>query len=216
MTSRLLRTIAFIVLGAAIFFTPSGDRCVHAQGKGRNIFEVQRNAPTRTRPKADDETRDRLNRALQDEFTNGLGTAGSYLYYLAFLLFLGILIGVLIHYDLRRRSREKTGYDNSKLLFRELCAAHQLTAVERRFLRDFAEDNDLEDPLPLFIEPHYFYDALDGRRYDDFSRMLRYLLVKLFDIKVAQETKATDSGLKGPKSADKHTETTIYVPPRRV
>lgn len=144
-----------------------------------------------------------------------MGESGSYLYYVIFLIFLGGLIGVLAYYDFNRRKSEKSGFDNSPHLFRELCAAHHLTAVERRFLRDFAEDNDLEDPLPLFIEPRYFYDALDERRHDDFSRMLRYMLVKLFDIKVVQETKATDSGLRSSKSADKHTETTIYVPPKK-
>lgn len=211
MTPRYLRILGLCVLVTVLFLPSPGDGDVYAQG--RNVFDVRKSSssPASSRPKSDDATRDRLNQAFQKEFTTGFGEAGTYLYYLVFLVFLGVLIGVLVYYDIHRRRSEQPGFDNPKYLFRELCAAHHLTAVERRFLRDFAEELDLEDPLPLFIEPRYFYDALNDHGHGFSVQMIRYLLVKLFDIKLAKEKKA-DPGHKGPKSADQHSQTTIYVP----
>ena len=209
MTPCQLRIFGLIVLGAALFLSALGSSCAFAQNN-RNIFDTKRTSspPSRPRPKADEATKERLNQAFQEEFTTGMGDLRSYLYYAVFLIFLGALTGVLVYYDMNRRRAEMEGFDNPKRLFRELCAVHRLTAAERKFLRDFAEDADLEDPLPLFIEPRYFYDALDRPEHTASRQMIRYLLVKLFDIKLAKEKRTI-----GNKPFDKHLETTILVPP---
>ena len=102
--------------------------------------------------------------------------------FLTFFGFLLILAVGLVFADLFLRRRSKTGIDNPRYLFTELARAHELTRIERQFLTDFADESNLEDPLPLFVEPKYFLSALDDDRFRTSHGMIESMLRKLFNI----------------------------------
>jgi len=102
--------------------------------------------------------------------------------FLVFFLFLIVLTVGLVYFDVHFRQRKKAGIDNPHYLFTELVRVHELNRIEKRFLTDFADESNLDDPLPLFIEPEYFRSALDDDRFRESHRMISYLLKKLFDI----------------------------------
>jgi len=120
-----------------------------------------------------------LTQGLRREFSSG--SQGVWFVFV-FLILLFALVGGLIYFDIFIRRRHKAGFDNPRYLFTELVRAHGLTRVERQFLMDFAGKLDLEDSLPLFIEPKYFLAALDDDRFRASHGMIEYLLKKLFDI----------------------------------
>ena len=118
-------------------------------------------------------------RDISDSFASGSGSSWIFLFFFVFLVALAI---GLVYFDLHLRRRSKVGIDNPHYLLTELIRAHELTRVEKQFLTDFADESNLTDPLPLFIEPKYFLSALDDDRFQESHRMIEYLLKKLFDI----------------------------------
>ncbi len=203
---RLTKTFVLLTVGAVVCLPAAEERGVGTQsvwaqqGGGRNIFEKSTSSES-SPPNADEAIRQRFS-----EISENFGSNFSVVYYIAFFVFLAAVVGILVYYDLMVRRKNGPDYDNPRVLFRELCATHRFTAAEKRFLKNLAEDLDLEDPLPLFIEPSYFVQALEDARFDASGQMLRYLLGKLFDIKVAAATQ------KHVPSTDQHSDTTVLVP----
>ncbi len=203
MSPHLKVFFVLLILGASTCFPWLEERSLWAQG--RNLLRPTPSDSATSKPKADELTAQTLSQSFQREFQSG--SRYSYLQYALFFLFLAVLIGVLLFFDFQGKKRNKSDYDDPNRLFRELSSAHRLTAAERKFLYNFAEDLDLEGPLPLFIEPNYFYHALGDTRFERSEQMLRYFLLKLFDIKQKQ-----DMGTHFSSLVDQHSETTILVP----
>lgn len=153
---------------------------VSAQSERRRVFDVDRSTPSKPRQAADEELARSLKRGLGRGF--GSNSFRTNLAYIVFFLFLFLVVGGLIYYDMKYRQRLQKVHEDPDMLFRELCAAHELTKVENRFLRDFAKENRLRNPLPLFIEPKYFERALKRENDDATRSTLEYLLEKLFDL----------------------------------
>ena len=59
-----------------------------------------------------------------------------------------------------------------------------MTRSERRFLRVLADELDLDDPLPLFIEPSYFTTSLENEHLTAHRKTILYMLKKLYDIRL--------------------------------
>ena len=112
------------------------------------------------------------------------GSQGIWIF-VTFFIFLIALAAGLIYFDIYVRQRNKADLDNPRFLFIELVRAHELNRTEKQFLTDFADESNLEDPLPLFIEPEYFLTALDDERFRESYRTIAYLLKKLFGIEHA-------------------------------
>ncbi len=141
------------------------------------------------------------------QFTTRSDSQGT-LFFFGFFVFLLALTGGLIYFDYYYRKRSQAIIDNPAYLFAELVRAHELTRAEKRFLTDFANGFDLEDPLPLFIEPKYFLAALDDNRYAETHKTIEYLLKKLFDISRTEEPSFDASRIRTFSGA-----TTIIRPP---
>ncbi|MDR1052844.1 MAG: hypothetical protein LBL39_01605, partial [Planctomycetaceae bacterium] len=92
-----------------------------------------------------------------------------------------IVLGVLLERYLMYRM--KMTADSPSALFIELCAAHQLTRMERLLVERVAELADIDDPLPVFVEPKYLADAIDNLNFRNSRQMIEYLLTKLFESK---------------------------------
>jgi hypothetical protein len=134
-----------------------------------------------TGPKADQLT----SQSLKESFGQGFNPSArgrGMTYYLVILSILGLLTAALIYLDKRYRQFQKDGYDNPEMLFRELCVAQQLTKVERALLKDIALELDLENSLPLFVDPQLFVRALTEPRFIEQRKTIKYLLGKFFDI----------------------------------
>src|SRR5262245_53298142 len=52
--------------------------------------------------------------------------------------------------------REKGANHSPWCLFKELCAAHQLTPRERQLMTRLAQHHRLEHPTALFVEPNWW------------------------------------------------------------
>ena len=120
-------------------------------------------------------------RGIGEQFSNR-SQWGQTVGVLACILLLLVLAASLAVLDGYWRRRNKAIIDNPRYLFTELVRAHELTRIERQFLINFANEKNLEDPLPLFIEPQYFQSALDDDQFSESYPMIDYLLKKLFDI----------------------------------
>ena len=118
-------------------------------------------------------------RDVSDAFTSGSGSPWIFLVFFIFLVALAI---GLVYLDIHLRRQGKPAIDNPRYLFTELVRVHELTRVEKQFLENFADESELEDPLPLFVEPEYFLSALDDNRFRKSYEMIASLLKKLFDI----------------------------------
>ncbi|MDR0871819.1 MAG: hypothetical protein LBN39_13635 [Planctomycetaceae bacterium] len=183
MVFRLTLPFSLFLLSAVFLFSPFGNVPLCAQEGNRNIFQKKdSNTPGKPRPKADQSKKQVLQTMMSEEFSPTFGDTRTYLLVFGFLLIVALFIIAVYNIDARYRDMFKPGYENPPALFREVCAAHQLTLSERHFLKRFAEEADLDNPLPLFIEPQHFLSALQDARFDASKEMLWYFLVKLFDI----------------------------------
>lgn len=209
----ILIALAPVVLAC---FDPGIGRSYAQQGDGRNIFETKRSsAPSTPRPKTDEAITNTLREAFQQDF--GPNSVQTYFVFLGFFLILGGVVIVLVRYDVKHRRRFRSAYEDPDFLFRELCAVHGLTKAERRFLRNLADDLELDDPLPLFIEPKHFLRATDAEKYQTHKSMLHYFLEKLFDFESEESDSSIVSGthpggatVMDPPSISGHT--TVYRP----
>lgn len=148
-----------------------------------NIFDSKNNPSSiSSQRKADEAARQRLQEAMSDEFSPTLGDPQTYLMFFGFFILIVLLVVVVYSFNLRYRETLRPDYNDPNALFRELCSAHQLTMRERWFLKKFADDAELENPLPLFIEPQHFLGALQETDFDAHQEKIRYFLAKLFDI----------------------------------
>lgn len=188
MNGRNLLTIGILLA----FLVPCGTRengrgSAAAQGTTRTARDSKP-----TGPKADEESARALNEGLARGF-NPSSKISTLPYFIVTFLVLGVLVAVLVYADRKYRQYQKEGYENPNLLFRELCGAHQLTKLERSLLRDIARELDLEDALPLFIDPKYFFQALEEPEFADSRRAIKYLLGKLFDLRPDTDPRLSDS-----------------------
>ncbi|MDR2345976.1 MAG: hypothetical protein LBE18_07910 [Planctomycetaceae bacterium] len=93
------------------------------------------------------------------------------------------LIAVAVIFERYLVYRMKITADSPTALFIELCAAHQLTRMERSLIERVAEAADINDPLPIFIEPKYLQNAIDNPIFRSLRQSIEYLLAKLFETK---------------------------------
>ena len=199
MNRRRLVPIGFLLVLSLTMFVESVDAQL------RDAIKIPRQSGDRT----PSERRELLN-SFRQGFNAGSQKTGTK----SISLYVGIFIlvavtGGLIAWSFYRRHQSKTAVDSPRYLFTELARVHELTWVERQFLLNFADESDLEDPLPLFIEPQYFLSALDNDRYQESHRTIAYLLKKLFDIERGDFRVSTPS----PKRTHS-VATTILLPPR--
>ncbi|MDR0336287.1 MAG: hypothetical protein LBI18_04280 [Planctomycetaceae bacterium] len=105
-------------------------------------------------------------------------TAWSY-----FLLTVSLILTAVLFYLLHQYywKQHVLSLDNPWNLFRELCAAHKLTRLERQILRHIAEERHWDSPLPIFIEPSHLKSALTLKRFEKSQSLIESLLEKLFD-----------------------------------
>jgi hypothetical protein len=87
--------------------------------------------------------------APRGDVTGLLGMIGS-------LLLLGFAVWSFTRWYSRRESRP---LNSPKVLFRELCRAHQLGHADRKLLREIADWHGMADPVQLFLEPQHFQSA---------------------------------------------------------
>ncbi len=91
-------------------------------------------------------------------------------------------------YDRYSRSRStKGGYTSIRGLFRDLCKAHELSRPQQVLLRKIAKELNLDDPLPLFIEPRYLLRALSDHLVPDSSDAIRTIVETIFSEDVAPD-----------------------------
>lgn len=156
-----------------------------AQTQKRNVFEVDRTAPKRPRPKADDNTTQTLKQMMGRDFNSKMYGGNLYFFIVFFMLLFAAVVG-LVYYDTNYR-QNRSNLENPWLVFQELCKAHQLTRTERKFLKQLAQILQLDDPLPLFIEPKYLVGALENKNCAADRSSIEYFLRKLFDINPGEE-----------------------------
>ncbi len=161
-------------------------------------------------PKADPETAQTLKERFSREFDPSEKSTGLPYYLTAFVI-LGLLVAGLVYGDRKYRQFQKDGYENPAMLFRELCAAHQLTKLERGLLKDIAQELDLEDALPLFIDPKFFFSALEEPRFAESRKAIKYLLGKFFDIHSETDPRSTEWS--GVQRGEVGGATTMIYPP---
>ena len=145
-------------------------------------------------------------RDISDSFAGGSGP--SWVFLVFFICLAALAIG-LVYFDIYIRRQDRTGIDNPLYLFTELVRVHELTRVEKQFLEDFADESNLVDPLPLFVEPEYFLSALDDDRFQESYEMIAYLLKKLFGIERGVPRSSTK-----PRERSSSGLTTIIRPTR--
>lgn len=179
--NRLLWIVGLVWGCAFLFPLPSDREALYAQNDRRNLWDTKRNsAPHAPRPKADEEITRTLRDAMGRDF--GPNSLRTNFYFVIFFFFLAVVVGSLVYYDIHYRQRFRSSFEDPGLLFHELCEAHELTRSEKRFLKNFADRLDLDDPLPLFVEPEHFSSALKNKHFDADRSTIAYFLEKLFDL----------------------------------
>lgn len=165
-----------------LLLKPAG---VDAQ-EGRNVFKQSRSpSSSAQKSKADELTREKLKQSLVKEF--GSPASGNVYYYIVFFAILLVLVLILVRFNALDEFFKQSVSNSPWYLYRELCTAHQLTRAEKRFLREMAEELDLDDPLPLFIEPEYFKKAYEMEFFAPSHSTLRYLAKKLLGLKLPDQ-----------------------------
>jgi hypothetical protein len=69
---------------------------------------------------------------------------------------------------------------NPKVLFRELCRAHELSRREWWFLTRLASHHQLINPSRLFLEPQWLDPAVCGESWRGHAARLRELRLRIF------------------------------------
>jgi hypothetical protein len=74
------------------------------------------------------------------------------------LLLIALLAGLLVTLLVARRitARHSPGYHSPKALFRELCRVHRLDGKSRRALMRLAQQQGVDPPTLVFLEPDRF------------------------------------------------------------
>ena len=98
------------------------------------------------------------------------------------LLFAGaVLIFITwLAYQFYVQRKQSVSPDSAWALYKKLCQVHNLSLKERSVIRKVRRWNELEDPLPLFIEPNYFKQILADEKMIRFHLVVQELLKKLF------------------------------------
>jgi hypothetical protein len=108
----------------------------------------------------------------------------SFFGYFTFVIGIIALIILAVLFERYLMYRVKLTADSPAALFVELCAAHQLTRMERHLIERVAEVADISDPLPVFMEPKYLTDAMENENFQDVKQIIEYLSIKLFESKL--------------------------------
>ena len=100
--------------------------------------------------------------------------------------FLLIIAGVVLifviwfAYQLYAQRKQNLSIDSAWGLYKKLCQVHNLSLKERHVIRKVFRWNELDDPLPLFVEPNYFKQILADETKPYFHAVIQGLLNKLF------------------------------------
>ncbi|MDR1923834.1 MAG: hypothetical protein LBQ66_05630, partial [Planctomycetaceae bacterium] len=108
--------------------------------------------------------------------------------YLATIIGLIALIVIAVLFERYMRYRMDTTADSPAALFMELCLAHRLTRMERNLIERVAEASDIDNPLPVFLDPQYLAKSSNDNKFITSRQNIEYLLGKLFDNKSESDT----------------------------
>ena len=103
-----------------------------------------------------------------------------------FLLFLAGVVLIFmawLAYQLYVQRSRNLSPDSAWGVYQKLCQVHNLNFQERLVIRKVFHWNELEDPLPLFVEPNYFKQILADETKARFHGVVRGILDKLFSSK---------------------------------
>jgi NADH:ubiquinone oxidoreductase subunit 3 (subunit A) len=169
---------------------------------GRNIFRPEKNPDSSDEPAVkirSDQIQhwEQISRSIEQG--NSTFSARYYLFVAIILVLIGILSYLLQKFYSERHERL---LNDPLILFQELCTVHQLTLPEQQLLQNVAKDQELNNPLSLFIEPQHIRQALNNPLFEKFYIDIEILLTKLFDL--IPETKSIQN-----QSDNNNTETTI-------
>lgn len=98
--------------------------------------------------------------------------------WIALLVAVAIVLGLVIRALARRYETE--AFNSPRALFRVLCRAHRLTRSERKLLGKLADEQQLEQPARLFLEPERFEAALRSVELAAYRRDLARLRARVF------------------------------------
>jgi len=124
--------------------------------------------------------RELLREAFGNDFGNTSKKSSETLVVFFFLILLFLFVGGLVYYD-TVYLKNRGNLENPWVVFRELCKAHQLNRNDKVFLQRAADVLDLDDPLPLFIEPKYLLSLLDNKDFQTDRIEALKLLHQFFD-----------------------------------
>jgi len=92
-----------------------------------------------------------------------------------------VLIFVIwLAYQLFVQRKRNQSPDSAWGLYKKLCQVHNLSLKERFAIRKVCHWNELDDPLPLFVEPNYLKQVLADDTKPHFHGIIQELLDKLF------------------------------------
>ncbi|MDR1479677.1 MAG: hypothetical protein LBJ00_12150 [Planctomycetaceae bacterium] len=174
----------FLLTLVIVLFCVSCSRQSDSGGSGVNIFRPnssrieQYNRPAKgtQRPEINSMSQSMKNMKYENDNETLFGYLAAVIGFIA-LIVLGVLFERYLVY------RMKVTADSPAALFVELCSAHQLTRMERNLVERVAEAADINDPLPIFVEPQYLLDAIENVNFRNYRQMIEYLLTKLFESK---------------------------------
>jgi hypothetical protein len=89
---------------------------------------------------------------------------------------------------------QKIDADNPWSLYKQLCKVHHLNFIEKRVIHKLLQENQLNDPLPIFVEPEYLKKAIDDDSLKNDRMVVQILLDKLFQPEIRQQAnRSTDN-----------------------
>ncbi|GHT25417.1 hypothetical protein FACS18942_00170 [Planctomycetales bacterium] len=136
-----------------------------------------------------------LKEAFKREF--GAGPKKSYDTFIIFfsLILLFLFLGGLIYYE-TIFIKQRGDLENPWVVFKELCKAHQLNRSDRLVLQRAADELDLDDPLPLFIEPRFLKSLLENKDFQTDRLTVLKLLHQFFGIEPPDRQSSIISSIK--------------------
>ena len=92
-----------------------------------------------------------------------------------------VLIFVIwLAYQFYVQRKQNSSPDTAWGLYKKLCQVHNLSLKERYVIRTVCRWNELDDPLPLFVEPNFFKQVLADATMQRYHPVVHSILDKLF------------------------------------
>ncbi|MDR1384451.1 MAG: hypothetical protein LBJ67_11515 [Planctomycetaceae bacterium] len=97
---------------------------------------------------------------------------------------------------------QKIDADNPWSLYKQLCKVHHLSFIEKRVIYKVLHENQLSDPLPLFVEPEYLKKAINDDSLKNDHDIIQNIFDKLFQPKVQQQANQSNGNNDLPRSPE--------------